>query len=168
MQDQIVIGSVAKPQGIKGELKVIPLTDTPERFKDLKTVIIDGKNYTVTKAILGGGFVILSFLEIKDRNLAETFRNKKICVKREDAVTLTEGRYFIVDIIGCYLFDENEKIGEIIDITEGHTDIFVVKCLNGKIMRFPFLKKVVKNVDVSANRVEVYGDKLKEVECYED
>ncbi len=168
MNNLIVIGSVAKPQGVKGELKIVPLTDDAERFKKLKRVLIEGKNYTVSQVKIGGGFVFLSLLEITDRNLAETFRGKQLCVEREDAVSLKEGSYFIVDIIGCELYSADKKIGEVIDLVSAHTDIFVVKCENGKIMRFPFLKRVIKEVDTTIKKIIVFPDKLEEVCVYED
>ena len=48
--DRLTVGKIAKPQGVMGELKISPLTDDVNRFKSLKTVFIDGKEYKVTKA----------------------------------------------------------------------------------------------------------------------
>lgn len=167
MQDTITIGLITKPQGIKGELRVSPITDDSKRFKGLKYVIIDDKTYTVTSAKVGGEFVILSLLGVNDRNTAEEFRSKFVSIKREDAVK-ESGEYFIVDIIGLALVADGEKVGEIIDVTSAHTDIITVKCLSGKTMRFPFLNRVVEKVDIDGGIFSVYKDKLKEVACYED
>ena len=60
MENFIKIGAIVKPQGIKGEVKVIPLTDDINRFKLLKSVYIDGKVYKVNYAKIAAGFVILS------------------------------------------------------------------------------------------------------------
>ena len=119
MEQTLKIGVIVKPQGIKGEVKVQPLTDDINRFKKLKEVIIDDKTYRVTNAVIGGGTVFLSLFGISDRNTAETFRGKYLHVNRENAVELEEGRYFIVDVIGCVLFDsEGSEIGEVIDIVK--------------------------------------------------
>lgn len=169
MNENLKIGIIVKPQGIKGEVKVQPLTDDISRFKKLKEVIIDDKTFRVLNATIGGGTVFLSISGICDRDTAETFRGKFLYVTRENAVPLDEGRYFVVDIIGCQILtDSGEKIGQVIEVTSSRTDIFTVKKDNGKILRFPFLKDLVQNVDIASKTITVCAKRLKEVECYED
>ncbi len=169
MQQTLKIGIIVKPQGIKGEVKIQPLTDDINRFNKLKEVIIDQKTYKVLKATIGGGVVFLSLSGITDRNTAETMRGKVLHVTRENAVPLEEGRYFIADIIGCVVkTDLGETIGEIIDVTSARTDIFTVKCESGRIMRFPFLKDLVQSVEIGEKLVTVSEKRLREVSCYED
>lgn len=169
MEETLKIGLIVKPQGIRGELKVQPLTDDISRFNNLKEVIIDDKTYRVLNAVIGGGAVFLSLSGIYDRNVAETFRGKFLRVTRENAIPLEEGRYFIVDIIGCKVVtDSGNEIGEITEVTSARTDIFTVKCLDGKIMRFPFLNDLTVNVDVNLKVVTVKEKRLGEVACYED
>ncbi|MBR2448868.1 MAG: 16S rRNA processing protein RimM [Clostridia bacterium] len=169
MQDTLKIGLIVKPQGIKGEVKIQPLTDDINRFKNLKEVLIDGKIHRVLSSVIGGNTVFLSLSEIPDRNVAETYRGKFLCVTRENALPLEEGRYFIVDIIGCELYtDDGEKVGEITDVFSARTDIFTVKCVDGRVMRFPFLNDTVKKVDVVNKKITVNKKRLAEVSCYED
>ncbi len=169
MENTLKVGLIVKPQGIKGELKVQPLTDDVNRFKKLKDVIIDGKSYKVVKAIIAGNMAIVSLFGIADRDIAETFRGKFICVNRENAVPLEEGRYFIADIIGCKLFTDNgSEVGHIIDVTTARTDIFTVECMDKTIMRFPFLKDAVVSIDVENKLVTVKAKRLSEIACYEN
>ena len=168
MEEMLKIGVIVKPQGIKGEVKVQPFTDDINRFKKLKEVIIDDKSYRVLNAVIGGGTVFLSLSGIADRDVAETFRGKFLFVTRENAVPLEEGRYFIVDIIGCELKTEKNTVGVITDVTSARTDIFTIKCTDGKIMRFPFLKEMIISVDVENKTVVVKGKRLSEVACYEN
>lgn len=169
MEETLKVGLIVKPQGVKGELKVQPLTDDINRFKKLKQVIIDGKNYKVTSATIGGGVVFLSLFGVNDRDFAETFRGKFLCVERKDAVPLEEGRYFIADLIGCaVIIEDGEKIGVIKDIFSSRTDVITVACDNGRIMRFPFLKDLVVSVDVYNKKFVVKRQRLSEVACYED
>lgn len=168
MNDIFKIGVIVKPQGIRGDVKVQPLTDDINRFKNLKEVLIDGLSYRVLNVSIGGGMVFMEFSGISDRNTAELFRGKFLCVKREDAIPLEEGRYFIADILGCKVVTENKTIGEIIDITSSRTDVVTVKCENGRIMRFPFLKDLVTNVDIVNKIFAVNEKRLSEVSCYED
>lgn len=169
MEQTLKIGLIVKPQGIKGEVKVQPLTDDINRFKKLKEVIIDGKAYKVLNSIIGGGTVFLSLSGITDRNTAESMRGKFLHVLRENAIPLEEGRYFIVDILGCALVTDNgNRVGEVVDVTSARTDIFTIKCDDGKIMRFPFLKDLIVNVEIDKKTITVLEKRLKEVSCYED
>ena len=169
MEQTLKIGVIVKPQGIRGEVKVQPLTDDINRFKKLKEVIIDDKTYRVTNAVIGGGTVFLSISGISDRNSAEAFRGKYLHVTRENAVELEEGRYFIVDIVGCALINsEGEMLGEVVDVFSSRTDVFTIKCVDGRIMRFPFLKDTVINVDVNEKIIIVDKKRLAEVSCYEN
>ena len=169
MQETLKIGVIVKPQGIRGEVKVQPLTDDINRFKKLKEVIIDQKIYHVLNCVIGGGTVFLALSGISDRNTAETFRGKFLCVTRENAVPLEEGRYFIVDIIGCKVVtDSGNYVGQVTDVFSARTDIFTLKCEDGRIMRFPFLKDLVQKVDVQEKLITVGEKRLNEVSCYED
>ena len=114
MQEKFKVGLIVKPQGVKGEVKVQPLTDDIYRFKKLKNVFIDGVSHKVIGVKIADGFCILSLFGVSDRNNAELFRGKFIEVVREDANELEEGRYFIADIIGCkVLFDDGKELGEV-------------------------------------------------------
>lgn len=169
MLDKLKVGLIVKPQGIKGEVKIQPLTDDINRFKNLKEVIIDDKNYRVLKAVIGGGTVFLTISGINDRNTAETFRGKFLYVTRENAVPLEEGRYFIADIIGCELVnDKGEKLGQITDVTPNRVDVITVKKTDGKIMRFPFLNDLVVDVDIINQKMTVLAKRLAEVSVDED
>lgn len=169
MEQTLKIGLIVKPQGIKGELKVQPLTDDINRFNKLKEVIIDDKTYRVEKSIIAGNTVFITLFGISDRNVAETFRGKFLTVTRENALPLEEGRYFIVDIIGCKVVtDEGVTVGEVIDVTSARTDIFTLKTASGKVCRFPFLNELIVKVDVENKNIVLKGKRLQEVSVYED
>lgn len=169
MQNILKVGLIVKPQGVRGELKVQPLTDDINRFKKLKDVLIDGNTYRVLKATIGGGTVFLAISGINDRDVAETFRGKFICVDRQNAIELKEGNYFISDIIGCALLtDSGKNIGVVTDVTSARTDIFTVKTQEDRVMRFPFLKDLLVSVDLEEKIVTVKEKRLNEVSCYED
>ncbi len=169
MEETLKIGLILKPQGIKGQLKVQPLTDDINRYKNLKEIIIDQKVHRVVSTIISGPTVFLQLFGVSDRNTAETFRGKFLHVKREDAVALEEGRYFIADIIGCdVISSERGVIGRIIDVFSSRTDVITVKCSDGRVMRFPFLKDLVEKVDVIGKQFVVNDKRLSEVSCYEN
>ncbi len=169
MKDYLEIGVIVKPQGIKGEVKVIPMTDDAQRFKKLKSVLIDGVEYSVTGAKIAPDAVFLALGGINDRNTAELLRGKYLTISREDAVKPQTDRYFICDLENANIyFEDGKDFGRIIEITKAKTDYFTVKTVSGKIVRFPFLKSVIDRIDIENSAVYVIKEKFNEVVCYED
>ncbi|MBQ9781803.1 MAG: 16S rRNA processing protein RimM, partial [Clostridia bacterium] len=77
--EKILIGTVLKPHGIKGELKIKYFADSFASIKNCKVVFIDGKEYKVTKLKLDSGdFAFLGLDGVIDRNMSELFRNKEV------------------------------------------------------------------------------------------
>lgn len=169
MEKILKIGVAVKPQGVRGEIKVRPLTDDPERFKTLKTVLIDGNHVRVVSARVGGGDVFVSLDGVADRNAAEAYRGKFLCVERENAVPLAKDRYFIADLIGATVVNsEGVKMGSVYEITEGRTDVVWLKTDDGKTVSFPFLKKALENVDLNCGKITVNTKIFGEIACYAD
>ncbi len=169
MENTLVVGAVVKAQGIKGELKIKPFTDDINRFKKLKSVLIDGANYKVLGAKIAVDFVILGLEGVYDRNTAETFRGKLLHVLRENAVKPQEGSYFIADILGCEVKTEDGKrVGKVSDVTSAKTDVWTVETTDNRVLRFPFLKDLVVDIDVEKKLIVLYAKRLSEVSCYED
>ena len=166
--EKIIVGKVIKPQGIKGELKIIVLADTPEIFSFLEKVYIDNVEYKILSARIADG-VYLVLKGIADRNQAELFRNKMLFVDRED-IPLPDGRWFVTDIIGCEVsLDDGTLLGTVSDITtRGSTDIYPVDLKNGKAVVFPFLNDLVLSVSVEDKKIVLNKSRLAEVGYYED
>lgn len=169
MEEFFKIGVIVKPQGVRGELKVQPLTDDIRRFTNLKQVFIDGKPVKVLSSRLGAREIFITLSGVPDRNVAETMRNKFLCVRREDAVKLPENTYFISDIIGCKLtFKGKEPFAEVVDVTEAKTDYFTARLINGEIIRFPFLKDILIKVDIENSLIILDEKRFNEVCVYEN
>lgn len=165
--DDLIIGEVLKPQGIRGELKIKTFTDVPEIVKQFKTVYIDGKDYKILSFRVGDGdTAYLGLRGVPDRNAAELMRGKKLTGKREDAPPLEKGRYYIVDVIGCRCeTEEGEYLGEVKNIVNLSSDVYTVE-KDGKQMMFPSVKGVVKSVDVEAKLVVLVKSVLDEIAVY--
>jgi len=147
----IVIGKIVAPHGVRGDVRVIPLTDFPDRFTVLKKILIDDvKSLTVDGVKFHKQFVLLKFQGLNDRNAVEHLRGKLIKVKREDAVRLPEGHYFIGDIIGLQVFTEaGEYVGNISDVLQtGSNDVYVAEQEGKRPVLIPALKNVVKQIDI--------------------
>lgn len=166
--NRYTIGIILKPHGVKGAIKIGPMTDDVARFKSLEKVYIDNKMYKVLNAQLSSNEVYLTLDGIADRNKAELFRNKEIQVEKQDAVKLDEGRYFIVDIVGCEVFVENELIGKVDEVLQnGAADVYVIKSEDKECM-VPALKKLLVSVDTDNKKIVLDKKVFDEVVVYED
>ena len=149
----MVIAKILKPQGIRGELKIRPMIEE-ENFLKLKKVQIDNQIFNIKKASCREGFVFISFEEIKDRNMAETFRDKEICAEKDELLPLDENFYYVDDLIGCEIFfEDGEKVGKVLDVYNfGAGDILTIKDGSEEVM-CPFLNKVFPEVLIKEKKI---------------
>lgn len=175
MTEYLRIGVVLKPQGIKGELKVLPLTDDPRRFTQLKEIYLEGaKGGYEKRALLSASVredaVYCTISGVEDRTAAEALRDRYLCVDREHTVKLPKDRYFVCDIIGCGVWDSlGNSLGTLKDVYEtGANDVYAIRLPNGKTLLVPALKKLLTSVDIDEKRIVLDADVLKEVALYED
>jgi 16S rRNA processing protein RimM len=155
MKEFLAIGQIINTHGIKGEVKVYPLTDDIRRFRKLTDIYIEGNLYDITWCKLQSDKVILKIEGIDSIEHAQKFKNKYIEVKRENAVTLSEGEYFIADLIGCKVFDDNNiEIGEVFDVIQTPSDdVYWIKG-NTEVL-VPALKNIVSSIDVEGRLITI-------------
>lgn len=163
MQNILTVATVLKPQGIRGEIKAKALTDSASDLKNLKTVLIDGKEYSVLSARVQGGFAFFGLRGVADRNAAEALRGKDVEAYRSDLPDLPEGRYYIADLIGCKVVTaRGADVGEVTSVTPSKTDIYTV-VKNGKEVSFAAADGVIEEVDVPNKKITVNLKRFKEV-----
>lgn len=150
----LVIGKIVKAQGIKGEVKIVPITDDAMRFNSLKKAFIDGREYSVEYArVDGADKVILKLDGVNTRNEAELFQNKFLSVAREDAAPLEQGAYYIVDLLGCAVYVGDKPLGTLVDILQNSkVDVYAVSDGKKQIL-FPALKDLLVSVDVENKKI---------------
>ena len=166
--NKIEIGAVAKPQGIKGELKIRLFCDGFGSVKNITEAEIDGKVYPVESFRCSGeDEAILKLVGLNDRNQAELLRRKEVYADRSE-IEVEEGRYFVSDVLGCKLFlSSGKELGEIFDIISGNVDYYYVKTSEGTAV-FPLVDGVLESVDVTEKKVTVNAGRFTEVVMYED
>ena len=165
---KIQIGVVAKPQGLKGELKINPLTDDINRFSDIDYVYLNQNKYNITSVSIRGGFVVLKIENINSIDDAEKYRGATVSIDREDAVELSENEYFMVDLIGSkVMYEDGTFVGEIKNIDQFGGN-FVVTCVDSsnREILFPFIQELLIKVDVDNKLVVVDAEKLEEVRVW--
>lgn len=161
MQEYLEIGQIVNTHGLKGYLKVVPFTDDVNRFKEIKTVYIVFRNELVECKIEDVKFiknlVNLKFVGIDDINDAEKYKGCYLKISRKDAKKLDKNTYFIVDLIGLSVYDEQEnKIGVLDDIFgAGSRDVYAVKTEDGKQILLPAISKAIKKIDIEQGKIIV-------------
>ena len=156
--NRLTIGKIIAPQGVRGEVRVMPLTDFPERFKQLKIALLDdGTSLPVESVRYHQQVVLLKFRGLDNRNAIEHLKNKLIKVEREDLIPLPEGHYHIFDIIGLSVYNEQEEcLGKISDVLQtGSNDVYIVEQKDKPPLLIPGLKTVVLTIDIANSKMIV-------------
>ena len=170
--DHYRIAQILKPHGIKGEVKVFPLTDDVSRFKRLKEAFIENNGRYDPILINGSknasGAVVLHIEGVDTPEQAEKLRGKYISVDKAHAVKLPEGTYFVSDIIGCSVEStDGTRLGKVTDVLETNAnDVYVIE--GEKKLMVPALKKLLAKVDVEEKHIVFDAEVLSEVGFFED
>ena len=169
------VGKIVKPQGIKGEVKVLPTTSDLDKFKKIKSIILhmdeEAKDEEIEKCVdleikkITGvkylkDFVILKLENIDKVEDAEKLRNLSIYIKREDSGDLKTNEYFVADLKELKVVDyKNDKeIGIVADILETkNQNILVVKKDKNskKEILIPLVDEFVKKIDLDNKKIIV-------------
>ena len=162
MKDLLQVGIITSTHGVRGEVKVYPTTDDPRRFRRLKEVVLDTGKEKMNLEIEGvkffKQFVILKFKGLDNINDIEKYRQKSLYVTRKNAVRLQRDEYFIADLIGLKVQDEDGKeLGTVKDVIEtGANDVYEVEMADGKSLLLPAIKQCILNVDVENGTMQVH------------
>jgi 16S rRNA processing protein RimM len=167
MLEYLKIGQIIKSHGIKGEVKVMPLTDDITRFKKIESAYIvesSIKNYDdidkyvkkISNIRIADKTVIMKIENIDNRDDADKLKKYFLVVDRADAVELPDDHYFIGDLFGCNVYENDILVGTVNDVIQtGSNDIYVIKTTSNKELLIPALKTIVKNVSIPDRRIDV-------------
>lgn len=162
MEDFFQVGIITATHGVNGEVKVFPTTDDPKRFKRLKEVLLDtGKErlpLKIESVKFFKQFVILKFQDINNINDVERYRKCSLLVSRENAVRLGRDEYFVADLEGLQVRDEDgSPIGTLKSVLEtGANDVYVIALSDGRELLLPAIKQCVLEVDVEAGYIRIH------------
>ena len=163
MQDQelLAIGVVVKAFGIRGEVVVEPLTDTPARFRKLRAVLV-GPGAGATRVMKIAEMAVerrgvrLRFAEITDRDAAEHLTGEYLFVEPSQRVRLPKGRYFLHQVIGLEVVtEEGESAGRVRDVLKypAH-DVYVVEH-HGREYMIPGVKEFILAIEPERGTMRV-------------
>ena len=152
---QIELGTLTKPQGLKGEFRIKHNIDSFQLFKDLKNIVIGKNQYTVLSTTDRGGFFVVKTKELTDINQVESLRGQKVYTLVDEHTA-----NIINNNLGYKIVVNLEVVGTIFAVDNiGSTDIYTLD--NGKTIAV--VPNLIISVDDDKKIVKVDGNILLEV-----
>lgn len=153
---EMEIGKIVNTHGLKGHVKVEPWCDGIETFEYLDSIFIKGTEYNIESVKPHKNIFLLKLKNIDDINVAEGFKGAIITADREKLPPLPEGTYYITDIIGLEVYEDEKYIGKISDwIETGSNNVYVIKRPKGKDVLIPAIDDVIKKIDIENKTMSV-------------
>ncbi len=162
MEDYFKIGIITSSHGVRGEMKVFPTTDDTRRFKKCREVYVEDKTglvmYEVESARVSPDKVLLKLKGIDTPEEAVKLRQRGIFVDREHAVKLSKDEYFIADLIGLEVRNEDgDRIGVIEEVLPtGANDVYQIAIDDGRELLLPAIKDCILEVNVEQGFMRVH------------
>ncbi|WP_298594321.1 ribosome maturation factor RimM [uncultured Mitsuokella sp.] len=162
--ERITIGKVGAVHGIRGEVRIIPLTDFVDRFMKMNVVMVGNEPLHIESCRYHKQFVLLKFREYPTREDAMHLNGRLLTIARDEVTPLDEGEYYTFDIIGLTVLDlDGNELGRVDNILRtGSNDVYQAHSKDGKEVLIPALKSVVKAIDIAQGKMIV--DLLEETE----
>lgn len=178
-ENWLEIGTIVAPQGLEGELRVLSVSDFPERFQKRGIRGIQGtqggeiKEITLLRGryIPGKNVYIVKLEGIENREQAEALRGYKLWANKLEKPRLEADEYHVSDLVNLEVYHHltGEKIGVVVDILWAGNDILAVQLeatfasINKKVSSsdsaatalVPFVKEIVPLVDLTRGRIEI-------------
>lgn len=156
MEKRIKVGKITSTHGVKGEVKVYPLTDFPARFNKGNKVYLGEEQLTIERSRPQKNLFILKFAGFDNINDILKFKDKYLEIDKEQLVPLEEGEYYIFDIIDCEVYDDSDNlIGVVTSVfSTGSNDVYVVKGENKEYL-IPAIESVISSVDIESKKITI-------------
>ena len=152
MDKEIIIGKIVAPHGVRGDIRILPLTEKPDLFLDLEYLLLEGgKKLTVKNARFQKRMILVTTKEITSMNEAELLRDKNIYIKAEDLPELEDDEFYVADLVGIPVYDlEGNQIGTFKDsLSTGSNDVYIIAVPGAKDILVPALKEYFKEINLA-------------------
>jgi len=160
-EDLVAVARITKSRGLRGELVADVLTDFPERFDALETVIAlfasgERRELKIERFWFQKGRIIFKFSGFDSIEQAEALRGAEICVPESEAVELDTDEFFDWELTDCEVETiEGEKIGVVKELMRtGGTEILVVRGTEKEYL-IPFAEAICIDVDIENKLIRV-------------
>ena len=168
LNEYLMIGTVLKPQGVRGECKIRSWASRIERFAKWPRLYVKTAEGFVPVSLrvrrIQDNYVYAFLNDSGTAEAAEKFRGVDLYIAREDAAPAEGDSNLIADLVGCTAFTESgEEVGTLTDVLQyGSVDTWVFKTRSGSLMA-PALLSVFPQVDPENRKILVNAEKLEEV-----
>ncbi|QDP40154.1 ribosome maturation factor RimM [Radiobacillus deserti] len=157
------VGKIVNTHGIRGEVKVVRITDFEERFEKGQTLYWvspeggEPVSLTIDGHRIHKQFDLLHFESYDSINDVERFKNGLLKVDESQLTQLEEGEYYYHQIIGCEVeTEEGEYLGKIKEIlSPGANDVWVVQRPKQKDLLIPYIEEIVVDINVNEKKVKI-------------
>ena len=158
------VGKVVNTHGLKGEVRVISITNTPDaRYSVGAHLTWFGKDgskeeLTVRSHRVHKSFDLLTFDDYFNISQVEKFVGGMLRVSEEYLLDLPENTFYLHAIVGCKVIEESgEEVGRVKEVlSPGANDVWVIQRQNKKDLLIPYIESVVLNVDVEEKIVTIH------------
>ncbi|MDO5475790.1 MAG: ribosome maturation factor RimM [Eubacteriales bacterium] len=156
------MGVIASTHGLRGEVKVFPTTQMPERFLDLQEVILESpkgeQRLGIRSVKFFKKFVILGFRGLDRIEDVEKLRGCPLVIERRDAIPLEEGEYYVADLIGISVrTQDGREIGTLREVIEtGANDVYAVAREGQKDLLLPAIDDCILDVQPEKGYMTVW------------
>ncbi|MEN2464596.1 ribosome maturation factor RimM [Ornithinibacillus sp. FSL M8-0202] len=161
-EKMFTVGKIINTHGIRGDLKVLRVSDFDDRFKVGNLLYLVTNEKVVRELEIDGhrihkGFDLIHFKGLNNINDVEHYKGSTLKIKESQLTELDENEYYYHEIIGCEVFTtDEESIGKVKEIlAPGANDVWVVKQPKGKDILIPYIEEVVKEIDVDHKRIVI-------------
>ena len=157
--DLIVVGEVTKPHGLRGAMRVAPVTDFPDHLLTLRNVVVvddrGGRTMAVEAAHQAGRFVVMKLAGIDTAEAAGRLRGAALGIPASEARPLPAGQFYVFQIVGLRVrTPEGRPMGEVADVLRtGSNDVYVVRSAEGRETLLPAVEGVIETIDVEAGEI---------------
>ena len=154
---RITVAEVITTHGIRGNVKVRSFSDNEKRFEKGSKVYIGDELLTIEDSFDQKGLKVLKFVEYNDINDSIKLVGKDITIDEKDRGVLSEGEFYIYELIGLDVYSKGQIVGKVKDVISGvyPNDVYVIEKKDKKEVLVPALKTVITNVDINNKKIEV-------------
>lgn len=154
---RVAVGRINGVWGVRGHVKVTPLTSNPERLVAGATLYVAGEPRRVVDVVHPQGYPCMRFEGFPDRTAAEALRGALIEIDEADLTPLPEGEYYLHDLEGLEVVTAaGEHIGRLKEVlTTGANDVYVIARPGKADALIPAIADVVLSVDIEGRRMTI-------------
>lgn len=162
MEDLLKVGVITTTHGVRGEVKVYPTTDEPERFLELDYVLLDTgrelRKLEIKNVKFFKNLVILKFKGVDNINDIEKYKGRDLWIPREEGQKLEEDEYYIADLLGMsVVLEDGQEFGTLKDVMEtGANDVYIIDSAEHGEVLLPAIKECILDVDLEKNVMTIH------------